>query len=148
MIDPGRIIEVARTELGTPFHHQGRCSRVGIDCIGLLVIIARTLGIQHTDRTDYPRRGTEMNLRRGLEGAGLIQVDVAGYDEAQVGDILMFWIRYPNKPQHVGIKSDKGMIHTYANVNRVVEHGINDWWKDRVCGVWRFPGVEILGGDD
>jgi len=47
------MIEAARRCIGTPFHHQGRASGIGLDCIGLIVIALRAaLREEHQDLDD------------------------------------------------------------------------------------------------
>ena len=42
-------VRVARTYIGTPFHHMGRLPGVGLDCAGLLVCVARELKLVAPD---------------------------------------------------------------------------------------------------
>jgi cell wall-associated NlpC family hydrolase len=54
---PGRtdIVAAARTYLGVPWRHQGR-TRAGLDCAGLIVMVARDLALSDYDSTAYGRR--------------------------------------------------------------------------------------------
>lgn len=128
------MVEAARGYLGTPFHHQGRARGVGVDCIGLLVGAARDAGLPVSDVIDYARdpdgRSLIVNLRA--------QLDEVRFDDAQPGDVLAFWFARPYLPQHVAIKTERGMIHTYANVGRVVEHRLAGPWRKRAHSAWRF----------
>lgn len=144
MIEPLDIVNAARREKGTPFHHQGRATRMGIDCIGLLVMVARELGIPHQDETVYGREPSPEELRKGLEASGLVEIDPS---DRQLGDVLVFWIKNRERPRHVGIQTDlygEGLIHTYADVAKVVEHALDGFWRRRIAWVWRFPGVRVL----
>ena len=59
------------------------------------------------------------------------------------GDILVFWINERNRrPQHIALKSDYGMIHTYQDIGRVVEHVMDFRWIERFICAYRFPGLE------
>jgi cell wall-associated NlpC family hydrolase len=56
----------------------------------------------------------------------------------QPGDILLFKI--DGNPQHMAIKTDKGMIHAYARGPRKVEEvSFAPPWPERLVGVWRVP---------
>lgn len=139
MIRPEDIVAAAREQIGTAFHHQGRCSGVGLDCIGLLVHVARALGIPHEDSTAYGRWPRPHMLRAGLANAGLISL---GEVKPKIGDVVEITMTKPGRVRHVAIVTDRGLLHTYADVGKVVEHGLDEAWRSRIEGVWRFPGVE------
>lgn len=141
MIPRRKVIEEARTYIGTPFHHQGRLKKAGVDCVGVLVGVARTLGLTDHDvpaYTKYPQGG---ELMPELEKT-LIKISLEDLD---YGDVMVFWInRFSRVPQHLALRTDIGMIHTYQSVGKVVEHGLTKKWLRRLCAAFRFPGV----GDD
>ena len=126
------MINAARACLNTPFHHQGRVQGVGLDCIGLVIIALRKVGVEVQDRTDYGRRPDGKSLVAALEAHGAVCVDVW-----QAGDILLF--RYDRQPQHVAlVTGEDSMIHSFAPAGKVVETVIGDYWKRRLTGVYRF----------
>lgn len=128
------IVEAARSMLGTPFAHQGRAPGVGLDCIGLIVCSARACGIPVRDRTDYGRVPDGRTLVVELTA----QMDPVEPEDALPGDILVFWVRPRSRhPQHVAIKTDAGMVHTYESAGRVCEHAITPKWARRLCGAFR-----------
>ena len=55
MIPAGAVVAAARGWIGVPYLHQGR-SRSGIDCIGLVLQVAREAGIGPAD-LDFRRYG-------------------------------------------------------------------------------------------
>lgn len=133
-----QIVAKAREYLGTPFHHQGRVKKAGIDCIGLLVGVAKELGVFHYDRTDYPRLPDGKSLMAELRKV----LDEIKIEEARPGDVLVFWFsRSTRHPQHVGIKTDLGVIHTYEKCRRVVEGPAGKWTKN-ITHAFRFRGVK------
>lgn len=127
------VVTVARTYLGVRWHHQGR-SRAGIDCLGLVVVVAHELGLSKADATDYGRLPDGGRLRRALLEHLL---PVRGMHAE--GDVLMF--RFQQAPMHVGIATDVGLIHAYANMRKVVEHRIDAVWDKRLVAAFRFPGL-------
>lgn len=129
-----QIVEIARSWIGTPYHHQARLKGVGVDCIGLIVGVGRELGLQIEDTTDYARYPDGKTLGLELERQ-FIKTDVP-----RLGDILLF--RVTRLPQHVGICSPIGLIHAHMGVGRVVETGISKSWRDRMLGAYKFPGVK------
>lgn len=123
------LVKAARAYLGCPFHHQGR-SRHGLDCAGLLVLAYRDLGIELLDLPAYGREPWNDGLRECVE-SNFRKVA----RPAEPGDILL--LRYRREPQHLAIVTDKGMIHTYATVGKVVETNIGPTWIERIVGTYR-----------
>lgn len=138
MIARAAIIAAARECLGTSWHHQGRLVGVGLDCIGTIVHPARVLGIPHSDCTVYRRRPDGVTLVRHLE-RNLIRIDTA---DARIADVLCMWWERPDLPYHVGIVTDRGFLHAYAGVRKVVEHELTADWNSRIHSAWSYPGVE------
>lgn len=128
-----QIIDAARSYRGVRYHHQGR-GRAGIDCAGLLVCVARDVGIAADgDQVGYSRTPDGKSLKSALDGFG---VPVEAY---QPGDFLL--MRFDSQPQHIAIVTDVGIIHSYLSARRVVEHGLSDDWRARIVQAYAFPGV-------
>lgn len=129
------IVAAARGWVGTPFHHQGRVKGAGVDCIGLVIGVARELGLlDGYDYTAYGRIPNPVVFGRELRA----NMDpVAG---PAPGCVL--WFAWSRAPQHVGIVSDTGLIHAFATAGRVVETGLDPQWLARSRGAFRFRGVE------
>jgi cell wall-associated NlpC family hydrolase len=138
-VERRHVIAEARTWLGVPFLHQGR-SRRGIDCSGLVIVVARELGLSRFDVTGYPRKpdGTlrahcdRELLRAPLDGFGL-------------GDVLLFRDT-ELKERHLAIVGDHPaggftMIHSYARNERVVEARLDEGWLHFLAAAYRLPGV-------
>lgn len=155
MSDLGRrVMEQARTYLDVPYFHAGR-SRKGLDCIGLLAVVAHDLGITAFDDVNYPpepdpayltevlERFAERKWQRlepfqetnGDRGAG------CGCTSLCEGDLLQFEIR--REARHAGIyaEDDRGqgtLIHCYQSAGRVVEHLFDNHWQRRLWAAYRF----------
>lgn len=125
---PADFIAAARSYVGVPFRHQGR-TRHGVDCIGLVVCAARDIGLTLADRTDYPR-----------DPNGLLPLEMARQfapvESPQAGDILL--MRFRGEPQHVAILAGATLIHGYASIGRVVEHGLDAKWRRRIVATYRL----------
>lgn len=144
---PSEILAAARREIGTPFRHQGRLPGKALDCAGLVIVTAARLGVAYADLTGYSRRPSGRLLESALDSQpGLIRVS-----EMQSGDIML--MRFNGDPQHlafyVGFNNAygaDGIIHAMFNTGRqnskVCEHILNDEWRVRIVGVYRFRGVE------
>jgi len=125
---PADFVAAARSYVGVPFRHQGR-TRHGVDCIGLVVCAARDIGLTLADRTDYPR-----------DPNGLLPLEMARQfapvESPQAGDILL--MRFRGEPQHVAILAGAALIHGYASIGRVVEHGMDAKWRRRIVAAYRL----------
>lgn len=129
------ISAAALAMVGTPFHAQGRLPGVGLDCIGVVVCIARQLSIPHSDLTAYPMRPNGM--LQPLLGAQLVRV----HREPQEGDVLL--MSFVGEPHHVAVmvEGDR-IVHAYATVRKCVLQSYTDHWRSKVRAVYEFPGVE------
>jgi cell wall-associated NlpC family hydrolase len=126
------VIAVARQYLGVPWVHQGR-TRAGLDCGGLIVRVAHDLGLSEFDVGGYGPEPDGRLLRRYLQA----QAEHVLF--AERGDILL--LRFVRYPQHLGIYTGEGIIHTYQQVGRVVEHAFDSTWRARVVDAYSYPGV-------
>lgn len=136
------VIDQARSYLGTPWRHQGR-SRRGLDCVGLLVMVCRDLGISDYDESGYER------LAKGRSLINAIEARCRKVTQPQPGDVLCF--RYDANPQHVGIATDHphgglGMIHANARAGgglalsgRVNECRFATPWPERLVAAFELP---------
>lgn len=144
---PEAILSIARQFLGTPFQHQGRRPGKGMDCVGLIVCVARELYGTLFDIQGYPRQPDGWSLRRHC--AEYLQPLTRL--EASPGDVVL--IQFSSQPAHLGILGDRGrplsLIHASSGragtLNRVIEHRLSRQWQERILAVYRFP--EFWNGD-
>lgn len=130
-----------RKYLNTRWQHQGR-SLKGIDCAGLLVVPALTLGIlQPTDDvTNYGRTPHDETLTVLLH-KHCCRLD--DWHTAQPADILAIKYAGP-QPQHLMVVTKSydvrwgfHVIHAYGNSEMggsVVEHRLDEGWLKSVRG--------------
>lgn len=130
------VVETARTYLGTPFRHQGRIKGLGVDCAGLIVGVAKELELSAFDSKDYGRVPSADKLREVLEQE-MVAIQIS---EAKAGDVYL--MSFDAEPQHLAIITDYGIIHSYSAAKKVVEHRIDDNWKRKIRGAYRFKGVK------
>lgn len=130
-----QVVSAARACLGTPFRHQGRLRGVGLDCAGVGIFAASSLGIPIKDFSGYPRTPFDGMLKKMLDAQeSLTQIE---NNSAEPGDVLL--MRISTDPQHIAIKSYDGyMIHAYQNVGKVVEQRIDNDWRNKIIAVYRF----------
>lgn len=128
------IVRNARTWLGVPFAHQGR-SRAGVDCGGLLIVVADEAGLCITPPAVYSQSPDPAVINTTL----LANATRIPLDQIQPGDILRF--SFAGDPRHVGIASDIGVIHAWAKPGKVVEHRLDAVWRSRLREAWTPNGV-------
>lgn len=132
------ILVAARSCLGAPFRHQGRDPATGIDCAGLIVVVARSLGVPVADVSGYgvtPMCGQ-------LEAALDAQSHLSRLPERLLmrpGDVLL--IRFAGEPQHLAVLGDGTLIHCYETSGKCVEHDFPESWRRRVVAAYRFAGI-------
>ena len=145
-IDPALVVASARLLIGTPYDHQGRNRTFGLDCVGLLIEIARDVGAVWHDLSGYSRDG---RITADGKGKSLLRDELSrSLDEivdvrdAEDGDVLCFWIDRELVPHHVGIKLGDGMIHAAAMVKgkkgSVVFRTRLASWAKHLDSAWRF----------
>lgn len=129
---------MARSCIGTPFRHQGRIPGVALDCAGLLIVVAETVGAAHQDVTGYGPNPSGGMLEAALDAQpGLERVLIA---QRRAGDLLL--MRFAVEPQHLAVFTGDTIIHAYANVRMVCEHRLSAVWAARIVRAYRFRGVE------
>lgn len=136
------IVAVARAWIGTPYHHQASCKGTGTDCLGLVRGVWRELYGYDVERPPpySPDWAEASGTETLLEAAGrhLVPACIAGM---QPGDVLVFRLRRGTVAKHAAILSaPHNMIHAMEGVS-VAEVALSPWWRRRIAGVFRFPGV-------
>ncbi len=147
MITRKKIVAIARSWIGTPYHHQASLRGVGTDCLGLVRGVYRELyGEEAETPPDYSpdwaeATGFETMLKaanRHLDRRDMTALDLEKLDG---GDVLVFRLRPGMVAKHAAIVSTgQRMIHAIegAPVSEVV---LSDWWRRRIAGVFSFPGL-------
>lgn len=130
------FVAAARTYLGTPFRHQGR-SRRGVDCAGLFAVAVHDIGKPVYNVEAYSREPSNNGLRTAVV-ANLGQA--IPRDHMRHGDIAL--MQFVGEPCHVGIITDYpiggfALLHTFAQVKKVVEHRMDAEWISRIVEVYR-----------
>lgn len=114
------VVAEARTWLGVPWVHQHR-TRQGIDCAGLIICVARDLGLLPADFdiTGYSRMADGTLLEVCDQ-----HMDRIDRGAMQPGDVLVMATEHD--PQHMGFIGDYrhgglSLIHATNRAGRVVE---------------------------
>ena len=132
---PERIIAEARSWLGVPWRHQGR-TRSGIDCVGLVVCVARALRLSDYDSTGYSRRAQGQGFVEHFRG----NMDGVAIPEARSGDVLVFADQA--YPCHCGFLTERlghpHLLHAHATRRKVIEEPYAGEWPIKVKFAFRF----------
>ena len=131
------VINAARACLGTPFKHLGRTPGKALDCAGLAVSVAHSLGLEVDDRDAYGRTPAGGLLETMLDVQPCLK---RVFRAPQAGDLLL--MRFKSDPQHLAICAGNTLIHAWQTVGKVAEHRFSEEWQARVVRVYEFVGVE------
>jgi len=134
--------ELAQQYIGVPFQHMGRSVR-GLDCVGLLLLIAWTRGWRVEDLPYYGREPASNNnsfdLRDHLRRYLGDPVD----RPLQPNDIPLMKLRPRFDPAHVGIITPHpyglGIIHSNGQLGRVTLQRIDQQRMDQIVEVYQWP---------
>jgi cell wall-associated NlpC family hydrolase len=142
------IVAAARGWIGVPWRHQGR-SRAGVDCVGLIVVVCRELGLSDYDSTVYGRDPDPTRFLGHFTAGGATRINPL---EARNGDLLVFRqsaFRFPvstlkgggnlgnQKPAPIGTGTQVGghglISHTYMALNPTISFDFK--WVRRLCSL-------------
>lgn len=133
MITPELFVEECRKYVGVKFVHQGR-SIHGVDCAGLLVLAASSMGASVEDYTAYTRYPNSATFYAYISK----HADRVSIGEQRLGDLIVF--EFDGNPQHVAILSREEppyIIHSAATHRKVVEHRLDEKWQAKIRAVFR-----------
>jgi NlpC/P60 family putative phage cell wall peptidase len=141
-VDGTEIVRVARTWIGTPYHHQASIRGVGTDCLGLVRGVWREVfGTEAELPPAYSRDWAEASGRETMIEAArrhMTEIDPAA---ARAGDVLIFRLRPGMVAKHAGIAAGTAMMIHAMEFRVVSEVPVGPWWRRRLAAVFRFPGV-------
>lgn len=139
------IVEEARKWKGTPYKHQGKTLGRACDCVGILIGIGHNLfGVEDNFDSRYGHNPENWTLKKELDDASVL-IRKNDTNNIEVGDIALMSLEQSRIPHHIGIISDYsdksfGLIHCYSSIGRVVEHRMNDVWKNRILHLYKYKG--------
>lgn len=137
-----RVVNVARSWIDTPFHHQGRQKGIGCDCLGLIMGIAAELQIPSRmgkmlveyDRLDYHYRQDAAlllpTLLRHLQCSSVVAA----------GCVIILQIQ--SQPRHLGIVAEHNkelsIIHACMRQQKVIEQPLRHSLQQRIWVILTF----------
>lgn len=136
-----QIVAEARSWIGTPWVHQHRTKGVAVDCAGLVIGVARALGVvaDDFDVTGYGRQpdGTLLTVCD-------THLERITRDQMQPGDVVV--VAVERDPQHMGIVVPYrgallALVHAASVAGKVIEHRLLFGHGMLYRRAYRFPGV-------
>lgn len=145
---PSSVIEEAMQWLDTPYKHQAMLKGVGCDCVGLITGVGLATGATLITRQQIRAYGGYGRLPnpRAMQQILETYLKPAREDDVQQGDIV--WLQWrQGLPMHLALIGEKSngqrtLIHSTAEVGRVVEHTLTPAWNERIVSFWRYPEVD------
>lgn len=116
-----RVIEIARSWIGTPYHHNAHMKGVGVDCAFFLAEVFQEA--QLVDKIPIPHSSPQFMLHRNEE---LYKKEVANRateiseNEVQPGDIVLFRIGRVFAHGAIIISWPDQVIHSHIMSGRVL----------------------------
>ncbi len=133
------VVIVAKTYIGTPFHHLGRVKHVGIDCIGIILGVAEELEIPLIIHPEFKRYGRRAKQRPLLD---YMNEQFVKTEKREIGSIVVSWFdRKTKEPSHMGIVTGIGQVHTNGHLGIAIEEHWSPKWVTRIVGYYKYPGV-------
>lgn len=138
------VVRMARSYLNTPFHHRGRLPGVGLDCVGLLVCVARELALVPPN-FDIPPYSINPDGQVFLDWCNRYMTNIPA-EAMQPGDAIVLIV--DQHPQHLGILGDYlygglSIIHAASGLHppRVVETGLMFNRIQKFSAAYVLPGI-------
>ncbi len=135
------VVEIARTWLGTPYHHAACVKGAGVDCLMLVCTVYEEAGlIPHIVPGYYPM---DWHLHRSEE---LYLAGIEQYCDRVEGDILpgdIALYRFARCASHAAIVTAwPEIIHAHRGEGVVLAHGLMGVLAERLDSVWRVRDRE------
>ena len=142
------VAKLALYWLNTPYLHQGRNGQ-GLDCIGLIIVIAWELGIIPED-FDYQGYSQDADGTLGR----VIAKYCDRWKNTELSPGLLVVLLVDGEEHHVGVLGEYdpdrdrySLIHTCRKRGKVVAEPFTKFWQDKVSSYWALPDVDYSGGE-
>lgn len=137
-----RAVSTAREWIGTPYRHQASVPHVGMDCLGLVRALWRSIEGREPEPTpNYASVWAESGTCERLEDAARRHFTPARVADIRPGDVLLFRMRPGALVKHCGLATgQETFIHAYQGAG-TVETRLAGAWLRRLAGAVRFPSL-------
>jgi len=139
-----KVVTLARSWIGTPYHNKAATKGVGVDCIGLI----RGIWAEFYDKPIPPVPHYSSRWSGRNKGEELLLNAAASYleevpkDTRGPGIVLGFRFHPSGIAQHCGVMTNEtDMVHSHSG-REVYEVTLGQRWERLVVAAYRFPDVE------
>ncbi len=138
-----QIVDITRSWIGTPYHHQASVKHVGTDCLGLVRGVYRELyGTEAETPPDYSPDWAEATGFESMLKAANRHLLKKPRKKMGLGDVIIFRLRPGMVAKHAAIVSQpKKMIHAIEGAP-VCEVHLSNWWQRHIASVFSFPDLD------
>lgn len=142
------VVALARTWLGTPYHHQASVKSIGCDCVGLIRgLFAELYGQFPVSAASvaYTRDWAEATGEETLIVAARRHLVEIAPTSAKPGDVIVFRYRERMVAKHTGLLAmapdgAPTLIHA-LEAAPLSEVPLLPWWQRRIAAAFSFPGI-------
>ena len=137
-----QILAVARTWIGTRYHHQAAVKGAGCDCIGFIIGLYREVtGLDTGPIPPYSLTWSEASRKDILIDMMSTHLDRIPITKAKPADLIVFRFKPIYVAKHAAVLSGPNtMIHTRERFS-VDEVHLSPWWEKRITAAFRFRNV-------
>jgi NlpC/P60 family putative phage cell wall peptidase len=137
------VVATARAWLGTFYHHQASRCGVGVDCLGLIRGVYRSLYDREAEALPaYSRDWAEAEGRETMIEAARRHLVERSLADVQAGDVVLFRIFEHGVAKHAGLMTDSSHFIHAMEGRPVSEVAMTRWWRRRLAGAFSFPSVD------
>lgn len=140
-----KVIKIARSWLGTPYHHQASLKGIGTDCLGLIRGIWReTLGCEPESIPPYSADWSETTGDEVLWCMAKRHLCAKPLEQADLADIILLRMYRGAIAKHMGVVSalhpHPCFIHAYQG-HGVIESPLSQAWHKRIVARFALPCI-------
>ncbi len=141
MVTRAELVAEARSWIGTRYEKNQSMRGVATDCSGLIKGVPQARGLYPGVAIEPYIQPDEAKMRATLEQ----HLDRVPFKELQPADVI--WFRSEQERRHLGIVVSVDplfFVHAWnrKDISRVVETRLDDFWRQRIAGCFRYRGVD------
>lgn len=135
-----QAVQIARTWLGTPYHHQACLKGVGVDCLGLMRgIYEEMYGVKSPEPINYSPDWGDADGNEAMLDAARAYLEPVPIDQLSAGYVVLIrWQKHRVAKHSMIMTSPTTAIHAY-NRSPVAEIELHRWWFEKISYAFTWP---------